>query len=108
MSIIDSRRARKGAPAVLLTCLLLLAGACASVPYQQMSDARQAIDAAASAVTDSNAGGAMLERARERIAAAERRLERGDYAAAREAAEQAKSLAIEARERARDAPGQNR
>lgn len=100
MSIIDSRRVRKGVIILLLSVLLLMAGACAGVPYQQMSDARQAIDSAAAVVTDGEGGEAQLKRARELLGAAEEHLHAGHYGAARDIAERVKAMAIEAREQA--------
>lgn len=98
MSIIDSRRARKVIITLLVSALLLVAGGCAAVPYQEMSDARQAIESAEAVVTEGDAGDAQLQRARELLGTAEERLHAGDYGAARDTAERAKSLAIEARE----------
>lgn len=100
MSIIDSRRARKGVITLLTSIHLLLAAACASVPYQEMSDARQAIEAAEAAVTAGDGGDAQLQRARGLLRTAEEHLHAGDYGAARDTAESAKTLAIEAREEA--------
>lgn len=98
MSIIDSPRVRKAISAAAL--LTLLAGGCATVPYQAMSDARQAIEAAEVAVESGDAAAPTLARARELLEQAERRLHAGEYAPARSTAERAKGLAIEARERA--------
>lgn len=100
MSIIDSRRARKGVITLLVSVLLLLAGGCAGVPYQEMSDARQAIESAEAVVTDEDGGDAKLRRARDLLGKAEERLHAGDYGVARDTAERAKRLAIEAREQA--------
>lgn len=100
MSIIHSRRARKGAIILLVSVLLLLATACASVPYQEMSDARQAVESAEAVVADSDGGDTQLQRARELLDTAEVQLHAGDYGDARDAAERAKALAIEAREEA--------
>lgn len=100
MSIIDSRRARKGVITLLMSVLLLLPGACASVPYQEMSDARQAIESAEAAVAEGEGGDTQLRRARELLGTAEEHLHAGDYGAARDTAERAKALAIEAREQA--------
>ncbi len=100
MSIIDSRRARKGVINLLASILLLLLAGCASVPYQEMSDARQAIESADAVVTESDDGATQLQRARELLGAAEEHLRAGDYRDARDTAERAKALAIEAREQA--------
>ncbi len=98
MSIIDSRRTRKDIITLLVGVVILLAGGCAAVPYQQMSDARQAIESAEAVVAEGDAGDAQLRRARELLGTAEERLHAGDYGGARDTAERAKSLAIEARE----------
>lgn len=100
MSIIDSRRARKGVIPLLVSVLLLLSGGCASVPYQEMSDARQAIESAEAVVTEGDEGDAQLQRARDLLETAEEKLHAGEYSAARDTAERAKRLAIEAREQA--------
>lgn len=100
MSIIDSRRARKGAITLFVSVLLLLATGCASVPYQEMSDARQAIESAEAVVTERDGGDTRLQRARELLETAEGHLHAGDYRDARATAERAKAEAIEAREQA--------
>lgn len=100
MSIIDSRHARKGVGALILTLGMLLSGACAGVPYQEMSDARQAVDSADAVVEPGDDADALLGRARELLSTAEDQLHAGDYGAARATAERAKGLAIEAREQA--------
>lgn len=101
MSIIDSRGARKGVIPLLASVLLLLAGGCASVPYQEMSDARQAVESAEAVVTGGGGGETQLRRACELLGTAEGQLHAGDYGAARDTAERAKRLAIQAREQAR-------
>lgn len=80
--------------------LILLLSACASVPYQQMSDARQAIEAARPVVAGQAGPEDMLKTSREHLRAAEAHLEEGRYERARERADEAKRLAIEAREAA--------
>lgn len=100
MSILDSRRLRKVSGVAAL--LILLAGGCASIPYQSMSDARQAIRAAEPVVDADGEGAAVLGQARDLLTRAEGELRGGDYKAARQTAERAKGLAIEAREVARD------
>lgn len=85
---------------LLVSALLLLAAGCAGVPYQEMSDARQAIESAEAVVTEGDGGDAQLQRARNLLDTAEERLHAGDYSAARDTAERAKRLAIEAREQA--------
>lgn len=101
MSIIDSRRTRKGAITLLVGVLLLLPGACASVPYQEMSDARQAIESADAVVTEEDDANELLQEARQLLGTAEEQLHSGDYGTARDMAERAKGLAIDARERVR-------
>lgn len=85
----------------LLALILLLAG-CASVPYQEMSDARQAIDEARRVVEDAPEPRRLVNEAEVELGRAEAYLRAGEYDAARVTAEKAKALAIEARERAED------
>lgn len=85
----------------------MLVWGCASAPTQEMSDARQAlraaqevVDAAAPSVSQE-----AVERAGELLEAAELELRQGEYKAARMHANEAKALAIEARERAAGGTG---
>lgn len=82
-----------------LLAVLLLAG-CAGVPYQEMSDARQAIDAARPVVEEGSDESAQVRRARRLLEQAETHLHDGQYDSARALAQQARDLAIEAREAA--------
>ena len=85
---------------VIIALITLLAGACASAPIQEMSDARQAIYAARE-VVDATAPVLSQERfarASELMQAAETQLRDGDFGKARQLAMSAKLLAIEARE----------
>jgi len=82
----------------LALSLGLWVAACAGVPYQQMSDARQAIESARPVVADHPGPRARVQEARSLLEQAETHLEAGEYGAARETAEQAKQLAIEARD----------
>jgi len=103
------RHPARGANAAIATTLLILIAACAAVPYQAMSDARQAIESARPVVTDSPGPRANVERAQSLLDEAERHLHDGEYEPARAKAERAKAIAIEARERARTddrAPGE--
>lgn len=83
----------------VLLIVFLLAG-CASVPYQEMSDARQAIESAQPVVADQPAQRDRVKQARELLERAEQHLRDGEYGAARTLAERARDLAIEARESA--------
>lgn len=87
--------------AVAFALLLLLPAACATVPYQQMSDARQAVDSAAPVVAGEPGAEAQLDEARRLLELAEEYLHAGEYRAAQEHAEEARRLAIESREAAR-------
>lgn len=82
-----------------LLAVFLLAG-CAGVPYQEMSDARQAIDAARPVVEKGSDESAQVRHARGLLEQAETHLHDGQYDTARELAQQARDLAIEAREAA--------
>ena len=70
----------------------LLVYGCVTAPVQEMSDARQALDAAETAAVASEPPLELIE-GRELLQRAEESLERGDY-------EQARVLAIDAREAA--------
>jgi long-subunit acyl-CoA synthetase (AMP-forming) len=89
----------------LLSLLMIMAAAlagCAMVPAQEMSDARQAIQAAETAGADTHAPRA-LDHARALLEQAEAELAVQDYAAARRSARESKDAAIQAREAADDA-----
>ena len=87
---------------VLYFVAAMLIWGCASAPIQEMSDARQALQAARQVVDTSAPAVSQdaITRAGELLEAAETELRRGDYDQAREHAREAKMLAIEARERA--------
>lgn len=82
-----------------LLAALLLAG-CAGIPYQEMSDARQAIDAARPVVAEGSGEHEQVLRARALLGQAEMHLQDGEYAQARKLAREARELAISAREAA--------
>lgn len=100
MSIMHPPCRGKAAPGLVLLVLLAVGG-CASVPYQEMSDARQAIESARPVVAGEPGPEAQVGEARALLDRAEAHLEAGEYAQARTTAERARALAIEARERAR-------
>jgi hypothetical protein len=87
-----------------LTPLFLLAvlsagatlGGCAGAPFQEMSDARQAIRAAERAGAAQHAP-EMLGEARGLVERARLGMQKGDYRQARDDAEQAREKAMEAR-----------
>lgn len=84
----------------VLAILLLLLPACATTaPVQEMSNARQSIQAAVEAGAELLAP-EQLARARDLLDQASRMLEARDYLQAREFALQAKQAAIEAQQRA--------
>jgi len=72
---------------------------CAVLPYQHMSDARQAIDAAEPVAAENIEAEMLLKASRMHLEAAEQHLEQGEHDQARERAEMARELAIEARQR---------
>lgn len=79
---------------------VLLFSACAVVPpVQEMSDARQALEAAREAQAEKYAG-QKLRSAEDSMELATRTLNQGEYEAARMAASVAKALAIKARDEA--------
>jgi hypothetical protein len=80
-----------------LALLGALAAGCASLPSQEMADARQAIAAADDAGAAAAAAG-LLDQARNHLADAEAGLERGAYSRAADDALAAKQAAVSARE----------
>lgn len=79
---------------------LFLVSACAVVPpVQEMSDARQAVEAAREAKADKYAA-QKLRSAEDSLELATKTLNQGEYEAARMAASVAKALAIKARDEA--------
>jgi len=72
---------------------------CAVAPVQEMSDARQTIEAARDAGAAELAGES-LNAAENELSRAKQHLERGDYDQARASARRARELAMEARRRA--------
>ena len=88
-------------PGFLLVLLLLLT-ACASVPVQEMSDARQAVRAAREAGAAQKAP-EQYHAALSWLGMARKALATGDYAGARNSAEKARALAVEALTRSRAA-----
>lgn len=86
----------------LLPLFALLAGlsaACASIPSQEMSDARQAVQAAQEADAGTLAP-EQLSEAQRLLEEARGALNLGNYSAARDYARRAKETAIRAREQA--------
>jgi hypothetical protein len=92
--------ARLARRCVAVALLLLLAG-CASAPVQEMSDARQAIQAAEEAGAAHYAPEALSD-AKRLLTSAERKLQREAYAGARADAREARRLATEALGSTRD------
>ena len=85
-------------PTLISSFILLLLASCAtSAPVQEMSNARQTIQAAVDAGAEIHAP-AVLAQARNLLEDASRELEAGDYLLARDYAVQAKQLAIQARQ----------
>lgn len=80
---------------VVLVALGLTLPGCAAAPIQAMSDARQAIEAAAQSGGDQQAAQQMQE-ARAALAQAQLSLKNAQYRRARELAQQARAKAIEA------------
>lgn len=89
--------------AVLPSALLaILVGACAGIPLQEISDARQALSAAEEVRADQRAP-IHYERAATLLGRAERAMAAGDYAMARGEATFAREEALKARERSLEA-----
>lgn len=90
----------------ILPLMALMLSACASAPVQEMSDARQAIDAASKLKADKYAPNLML-RAKKRLIAAENALKQGQWKKARKSAINARSDAIAARAQADSSTSEN-
>jgi hypothetical protein len=101
MNVMTDFRARigLGTRSVAVGILLLLA-ACATAPVQEMSDARQAIQAAEEAGAATRAPDALNE-AKRLLTSAERKLQREAYASARQDARESRRRAAEALEASR-------
>jgi len=85
-------------PTLISSLILLLLTSCATTaPVQEMSNARQTIQAAVDAGAEIHAP-AVLAQARHLLEDASRELEAGNYPLARDYAVQAKQLAIHARQ----------
>lgn len=83
---------------ISITLLALIISACAiSAPVQEMSNARQSIQAAKEANAETLAE-SLLSEARQRLKSATRELDAGEYERARELALQATQLALKARQ----------
>lgn len=81
----------------LLLCLsLLFLAGCVAAPVQEMSDARQAIQAAKDINGSSASGNASLSRAQQLLKDAESALEEGEYKKARLKARDARESALQA------------
>lgn len=81
--------------ALLLTAMATWLTACASAPVQEMSDARQALDAALQAGAAQRAP-RQTKAAQTALAEAERSLKRHEFSRARTSAHEARTQAIEA------------
>jgi len=90
---------------ILPLLLLFLTGgallSCTSLPTQEMSDARQALQAARQARAENLAPG-LLQAAERELQLAEEALQAGDYPQARNAANEARNLARQAFEKTRE------
>ena len=80
--------------ALLFVCLCVLS-ACAGIPVQEMSDARQAIQAAREAGAESHSQD-KLQKAEQHLEDAKQALEQGEYKRARLSANAAKAEAMQA------------
>ncbi|WP_455365567.1 hypothetical protein [Kaarinaea lacus] len=81
---------------LLMLCALILLFSCASAPVQEMSDARQAIQAAREAAAQSGAQSPSLKKAEDLLKEAELSLENGEYKKARVTAVHARDEAMQA------------
>lgn len=100
-SILQQSSSLKLPRTLAMVVLAIVIGACASImPYQSMSDARQAISAAEPVVVEDARSGDLLATAREHMERAEEHLRAGKNALASEHAERARNLAVKARQTA--------
>jgi len=83
--------------AALVAMSLLMAGCAANVPVQEMSNARQSIQAAVDVGAERYANGLLAE-ARELLDEASEELDSGNYPLARQRALQAREHALKARQ----------
>ena len=90
---------RRGAPWGVLGAVILMAGCAAPVPVQEMSNARQALQAAHAVQADRLAPGPMRE-AQDLLQEARSYLQRGAYGEARQRAMAARLAAYRARQQA--------
>jgi len=91
---------------LILPLMAVLLSSCASAPVQEMSDARQAIDAASKVKAGKFAPKLML-RAKNRLIDAEKALKQGEWKKARKSAINARSDAIAARAQVDSASSEN-
>jgi Tfp pilus assembly protein PilX len=82
-----------------LLVLVLLMAACTGMPVQEMSNARQAVEAARKAGADTRAT-KDLESAEALLKDAEKALEEGDYSLAKDNAKAARDQAVTAQDKA--------
>jgi len=80
---------------ITIICLVIALSACVSAPVQEMSDARQAIQAAKEAGADSQSQANLLK-AEQLLKQAQQALEHGEYKMARNRARAARNEALEA------------
>jgi len=86
-----------GAKLTALILVVFLGSGCARAPVQEMSDARQALDAAEAAAVGGEPPEELVQ-GRELLHGAEESLDRGEYEQARELALEARRAAVTARE----------
>ena len=77
---------------------VLMLSACAGVPVQEMSNARQAVDAARKVGAETRAS-KELQAAEELLQSAEQALQEGDYKQARKDAEASRDQAVQAQDK---------
>jgi hypothetical protein len=99
-----SSHLRRAAFIALYLLLAALAGCAATAPVQEMSDARQALQAAEQVGAQEQALPSYLS-AQRLLESAEALLNEGNYRSAREKANLARRHAVEAREQALGSPG---
>lgn len=103
-NLLESRHSITGKRSFYLILLLCLHVACTSAPIQEMSDARQSIQAAR-AVAPGNISQQNLQTAEDLLKKAEIALGEGDFSVAKKKARQARAIAMRAQQVAQDYRG---
>lgn len=97
-AVAPNKQSLKNLVKIPFLLLVLVLSACAGVPVQEMSNARQALEAAREVGAETRAT-AELQSAEALLQSAEQALQEGDYKQARKAAEASRAQAVEAQDK---------